>query len=195
MSQRAYNNANRELKKQQSRDAIVQTMVSQMADGRDDLSVAELAKESGVSLRTVYQHFPDKAARIEAINLWINAQVDMSCVYPKSFDDVPFYVERLIDYILQNEILIRAQMSTGLSKDVRSYRKLAHAQSLRDALAERLRDAPSIERLTALIISTVRAEAVFDLRDIYNMPVSEIKSSLRRMIELFLDETAAKSHR
>lgn len=195
MSQRAYNNAKRELKKQQNRDAIVKTMVSQMADGRDDVSVAELAKESGVSLRTVYQHFPDKAARIEAINGWINGQVDMSRVYPKSFGDVPAYVERLIDYILQNEIIIRAQMSTGLSKDVRSYRKLAHAQSLRDALAERLHDGPSVERLTALIISTVRAEAVFDLRDIYNMTVDEIKSDLRRMIELFLEETIANPNR
>lgn len=191
MTQRAYDNSSRALKRLQTREAIVQTMVSLMADGRDDVSVADVARLSGVSLRTVYQHFPDKAARVEGINDWIEGQVDMSAVLPQNFGDIPPYVDRMVDYILQNETIIRAQMSSGLAKEVRNYRKRAHRQKLRKALGDVLGDKKQVDQLAALIICTVRAETVFDLRDLYRLPVPEIKANLRRMIELMLAQSRA----
>ena len=186
MSSRTYDNTKRAEKSRKTRDAIVETMISFMADGEADVSVADLASRSGVSLRTVYQHFPDKKARIEAIDAWINGRIEMGRIYPRSFDDVPDYVERLVSYIVDNETVIRAQMASGLSKDVRSFRKLAHAKQLRAALSEGFDDKRTIDEIVALIISTIRAEAVFDLRDIYKLSVPNIRTRMRRMIELLI---------
>ncbi|NNE40914.1 MAG: TetR family transcriptional regulator [Marinicaulis sp.] len=44
-----------------------------LAGGEYDIFVEELAARSGVSQRTVYGFFRDKAARIEAIDEWIDS--------------------------------------------------------------------------------------------------------------------------
>ena len=67
-------------------------MVTAMANGADDISVADVAGQAGVSLRTVYQHFPDKVARVEAINDWIDKQVDMSEVQSGACEGVFNYM-------------------------------------------------------------------------------------------------------
>lgn len=193
MSVRPYDNTNRAQKSLKTRDAIIKTMIAEMANGGEDISVAQVAKQSGVSLRTVYQHFPDKSARIQGINAWINENVEGDNLLPENFDDLPNYIERRVDYILQNETIIRAQMASGLSKDVRSFRKLSHAKHLRKALREKLNDKKSIEELVALIISAVRAEAILDMRDIYKMPVPRIKARLSKMIELTINEAVARN--
>lgn len=188
MSPRAYDNSGREKKRQETRDRIVRVMVEAMAAGGDDVSVAEVAEESGVSLRTVYQHFPDKQARVHAIDEWIDSQVDMTAIFCRGYDDIPDYIERLVDYILENETLIRAQMAPGLSKDVRSYRKRAHARHLRKALRERIPNDGDVEDLTALILTTIRADTVLDLRHLHGFTVHRIKERLRRWVELAVDD-------
>ena len=188
MSKRAYDNSNRARQRSNTRAKIVQAMVDAMATGRDDISVAELAALSGVSLRTVYQHFPDKASRIAAINEWVEAAVDTDAVFPRDYADIGNYVERLVDYVLDNEAVVRAQMAPGISKSVRSLRKRAHARHLRRVLREHGVRPSEIERIVALIISTMRAEAIYDLRDIYRYRRAQIKADLRRMVELLLED-------
>ena len=114
----------------------------------------------------------------------------MSDVLPTGFEDIPGFVERLVDYVFGNETLIRAQLMPGLSKSVRSYRKKIYARHLRKALRERSTNKMEIESLGAFIISTVRAEAIFDMRDMYGLTISQIKVSMRTMLELLLGNFA-----
>ena len=190
---RAYDNRNRELKRQETREKIIQTMASLLASGQDDLPVSELAKQAGVSRRSVYQHFPDKQARIRAISEWVDANVRAGVTLPESYADIPHYIEARVDYILDNQTLVRAQMASGVSKDVRSYRKLVHARHLRNALGEQLTDTKDIESFVALIISLVRAEAIFDLRDIYKMSRRRIKEQLSGLFRLALSESRSNA--
>lgn len=186
MTKRAYNNKKRLEKSQRTRTAIIEAMIAAMANGEEDVAVAELANACSISLRTVYQHFPDKAARIKAINEWVDDQVGTDQVLVRNFADIPDYIERLVDYVFDNETIVRAQMAPGLSKSVRTYRKQIHARSLRKALRERLADKHEVDNLTALILSTVRAEAIIDMRDIYGLSTARIKSCMRAMIEATL---------
>ena len=186
MAKRAYDNSRRLEQSRQTRETIVHSMVELLAKGDDDVSVAELAERSGVARRTVYHHFPDKASRVQALNDWVDEQVDADAVLPRGFDDVPAYVERLVGYVLDHEPVMRAQMAPGLSKAVRSYRKRAHVKSLRSALRERIRSNARVDRLVATIVATVRAEAIFDLRDLYGQSRPQTKRSLRRLVELLL---------
>ena len=182
MNKRAYDNSRREARSAATAERIVEAMVAAMAEGREDVSVAALAEASGVSLRTVYQHFPDKAARIAAINDWLSARVNTAVTIPRTLDAIPGYVASTVDYILDNEALVRAQMHPGLARAVRTQRKQPQLDALRGLFAERL-GVDAAERLAALIVATLRAEAVLDLRDIYGQSRDEIKSGLVQMVD------------
>ncbi len=189
MTKRAYDNARREQKSRETRDAILAAMVDRLADGADDIVVAEVARSAGVAVRTVYQHFPDKAARVHAIHQWIDERVDTNTVMPSGWDDIPDYVERLVAYIFRNESLVRAQLAPGLAKSVRTLRKQVHIRHLRKALRERLTQRSIVDEVTALVICLVRVEAIFDLRDLYGMSETRIKAKMRRLIELQLSDS------
>ncbi len=189
MNKRAYDNRRREARSAATAERIVEAMVAAMAEGREDVSVAELAEASGVSLRTVYQHFPDKAARIAAINDWLSARVNTAVTMPRTLDAIPDYVASTVDYILDNETLVRAQMHPGLARAVRIERKQPQLDTLRRMFAERFGE-DEAQRLAALIVATLRAEAIFDLRDIYAQSRDEIKSGLVQMVAGLLERVS-----
>lgn len=188
VSKRAYNNANRERKSLETRNAIVDAMIAAMADGAEDVAVAEVARLAGVSLRTVYQYFPDKSARLKAIQARLDELIDVEEVLPRDFDDIPAYVERLVGYVIDNEPLIRAQMAQqGLSKVVRNHRKRRHKQHLTRVLGEKIEDRKRVDELCALLLCTVRAEAVFDMRDLYRVSEARIKARFGDAASTLLD--------
>lgn len=194
MTKRKYDNSKREEQTGLRREQIIEAMVAGMAGGEEDVSVADVAERAGVSRRTVYQYFPDKAARIQAINDWIDKQASIDDILPRRFSDIPDYVEQLVAYIFANETMLRAQMAAGLSKEVRSFRKRKHASFLKQALGERISDPDVVDDATALILSTLRAEAVFDMRDLYGVSPKRIKKQLVLLVTAVLDSLSAKVH-
>lgn len=193
MTKRKYDNSKREEQSGLRREKIIEAMVAGMAGGQEDVSVADVADQAGVSRRTVYQYFPDKAARVQAINDWIDGQASIDEIMPVHFAEIPVYAEKLVDYLFANETMMRAQMAAGLSKEVRSFRKRKHAQHLRGALAERISDGRVVEDATALILSTLRAEAVFDMRDLYGLSPKRIKQQVRLLVEAVIESVSAKA--
>lgn len=194
MTKRKYDNSRREQESGLRRERIIDAMMSSMADGDEDVSVAEVAAIAGVSRRTVYQYFPDKAARIQAINDWIDGRASIDDILPQSFADIPAYAERLVDYMFANEPMMRAQMSAGMSKEVRTLRKRKHARYLKKALRERIGDAGTVDDAAALILSTLRAEAVFDMRDLYGLSPARIKRQLRLLVQAAIEAVSIKAH-
>ena len=193
MTKRKYDNSKRERESGARRERIVEAMVSSMAEGAEDVSVADVAELAEVSRRTVYQYFPDRDARKQAINDWIDSRASIDGVLPTSYADIPAYAERLVDYIFANETMLRAQMAAGLSKEVRSYRKRKHARFLKKALGELIADPEIVDDATALILSTLRTEAVFDMRDLYGLSQSRTKRQFRLLVEAVLDAFEAKA--
>ena len=178
MAKRAYDNSTRERQRQETRDAILRVMVEAMAQGDDDVPVSEIARQAGVATRTVYVHFPDRESRVDGINAWIESQVDMRRVLPTSYDDLPDYGARLVDYVLDNEMIIRAQMAPGLSRDVRTLRKQPHIRSVTRVLLDAGWPGKDAKRVATMMIATIRAEAIFDLRDTYGYSVNQIRQMM-----------------
>ena len=188
MAKRKYNNTLRESNRLETRRKIVEVMVQSMADGADDISMAEVARRCGVALRTVYQHFPNREARIEAIDEWISSQDDPRALVPGSYADIVDYAERAVRFLVANEAVVRAQMAPGLAKSVRAKRKQLHLRALRKALGERCDDASRVREFAALIVTTVRADVVFDLREEHDLSVERIVFLVRAGVSGILHE-------
>ncbi|MEM7543521.1 MAG: TetR/AcrR family transcriptional regulator [Pseudomonadota bacterium] len=163
-------------------------MAETMALGGEDTPVAEVARRAGVSKRTVYHYFPDRNARVAAIDQWLDLQLRPDAILPSDFEDILDYVERMVHYVLANEVWVKAQIAPGLPKQVRNLRKQRHRKALRAALRLRMDDAAAVDELSALILSTVRAEAIFDMSEIYGLSEKRIKKNFRTMVQALIDE-------
>ena len=65
---RAYESPLRERQAQQTRDQILDALTELLGDRRaDEVTTKDLASLAGVSERTVYRHFPDRAALVEGL--------------------------------------------------------------------------------------------------------------------------------
>lgn len=66
-SNRAYQSATRRQQVEQTRARILDGLARTMARGITEVSVPAVAREAGVSVPTVYRHFPTKRALVEAL--------------------------------------------------------------------------------------------------------------------------------
>lgn len=66
----------RERQRALARDAIVKALVEHVGEhGSFEVSVGEIARRAGVSLRTVYNHFPSRSELVDAVSDWCDEQI------------------------------------------------------------------------------------------------------------------------
>src|SRR5215208_5385367 len=87
-SYRPYDNSHRAAQAAQTREAILDALVRVMARGVAELSMPAVAHEAGVSLRTVYRHFPTKRELLSALAWHLDGKMSYSVrPYPRDLDE------------------------------------------------------------------------------------------------------------
>lgn len=119
MSRRSYDSPLRERQAEQTRNAILDALTSLLADRRvDEVSTKELAAAAGVAERTVYRHFPDRTALVEALAERFASTEQLPTV-PARPDDLASLVVEL--YRMLEEHRAEAQAEALLNADPRRY--------------------------------------------------------------------------
>src|SRR5262245_3477563 len=77
-SGRSYTNTLRAAQAAQTREVILDALVRVLAHGVADLSIPALAREAGVSIPTVYRHFPTKRDLLGALDAHLDALIGFS---------------------------------------------------------------------------------------------------------------------
>src|SRR5262249_19594148 len=127
-------------------------------------SIPRVAERAGVSVRTVYHHFPNRDAQIEAVARWLDGRITASEPPPETLDDVLPMVERIVRRAAANQSVVRAQLVPGVASVVRERRRRARDRALRGLVVEACGAAGG--RLAAAALSTVIAADVgFALKD------------------------------
>src|SRR3954468_17403674 len=91
---RLYDNSHRAAQAGQTREAILDALVRVMARGVADLSMPAVARESGVSLRTVYRYFPTKRDLLSQVNVRLDERIGYSLTpYPVDPDDLTDHIK------------------------------------------------------------------------------------------------------
>ncbi len=180
MSRRSYDSPLRERQAQQTRDVILDTLTSLLADrGVDEVTTKELARTAGVSERTVYRHFPDRTSLVEGLTERFVDSNEQIPVVPERLEDLAPLVVDL--YRLLEEHQVEAQAEALLNADPRRFtaETRRHTQEFR-ALADsgfpeldagRRQSIAAIVRVLASPQAWLRIRAEFGVGGVESGPV------------------------
>ena len=117
---RLYNNSHRAAQAAQTRELILDALVRVMARGVAELSMPAVAREAGVSLRTVYRHFPTKRDLLDALNVHLDARMGYSLFpVPTDLDQLAANIRQYFRALDGMDATIRAAWSNQLTNEVR----------------------------------------------------------------------------
>jgi AcrR family transcriptional regulator len=162
--------------------------VAELAAAGDDLTFAKVAKASGVPERTVYRHFPDRAALLTAAYEWINRRLGLTGDRPSSADEAVDLVRRSfpgfdeVAPVLRELLVAPEGLLARLS--VNDERRAA-AVALVEAEAPGLDEADT-RRVAAAVQLLTSAAAWQGLRDYWAMDGTEAADAAALAIELLL---------
>jgi AcrR family transcriptional regulator len=124
---RGYQSALRAEQVQLTRDRICEAVVALLDEGRaEGLSVPAIAERSGVSVATIYRHFPNRAALLDGLTGWVGDRLGHR-PEPLSLDELEEGTPERFRFFSSHADELR------LSKQLHSWRAaLEHGQAARD---------------------------------------------------------------
>src|SRR5262245_35187207 len=117
---RLYDNSHRAAQAAQTRELILDALVQVMARGVADLSMPAVAREAGVSLRTVYRYFPTKRDLLAAMDTHFEKRMGYSLApYPRDLDELAANIRQYFRALDGMDATIRAAWSNRFTDEVR----------------------------------------------------------------------------
>src|SRR5262245_62838949 len=106
----------------QTRERILETFLEMLAEpGVHDVTIPELAKRAGISVRTAFRHFPTRESLFDGLNE--SGKTESARRLPRAVDEVVDYVGSLYGSFAANEPLIRAVRHSKPLQEARARRK------------------------------------------------------------------------
>jgi AcrR family transcriptional regulator len=193
MPQRRYDGARRKAQAAQTRALILDAVIAALAK-QEELSVPALANAAGVSVPTVYRHFPTREALIDATQEAIGGRFHRP-EWPESPDDLGARVAERFAWFEANGIMIRAILSSPLGREV-----LASVQRRRERVNTRSMQArvshleETRARAVIAIVSMLDdAHTWRQLRDAWRIRAEDATWAARWAMQTLLGQLAADS--
>jgi AcrR family transcriptional regulator len=156
---RSYDNAFRREQAERTRAQILEAMIDQLGQGRQDFSAADVAAAAGVSQRTVYQYFPDREAQINAVIAALDERLAHDVAGPRSLDEIPPFATRLIRLGATHVREMRAQIAGALASEIRARRRRSRDRAVALAVGAGCDD-PEAARLAAAAINVLTSAEI-----------------------------------
>jgi AcrR family transcriptional regulator len=180
---RAYDSPLRAEQAVRTRERILEAFAEQMAEAGDEFSIPRVAKRAGVSLRTVYHHFPNREAQVEALAEWIERTTGTD-EGPRDVADLPAYAERRYAKFFEHEQLMRAQLAAGIATRVRAHRKRRREAAIDECVRSTGVSREEAAVAAALIKHLISADAGVPLMDRYGLSGEQATVVARWAVEL-----------
>lgn len=148
---RAYQSTLRAEHAEKTRERILEALAATLSRGEADFDLPALAIEAGVSLRTIYHHYPNRDSLLEALAAWVDSRALASETGPKGAADLPDYARRLFRKALENEQMTRATLAPGVADRIRGIRRKKRLAAIAEAVRE-LGSPQRDARLTAALL-------------------------------------------
>lgn len=160
-----------------TRSKILGAVIDLVADGSlDELSVPAVSRRSGVSLATIYRHFPTKDDLVTAAaEEPARRATDPEAAAVEGDDQLGAFQRTMWTDFADHLPLLRHQVSSAAGREMRRARLERSRAGLADYLAaEGIElDLPEGERLTALVLLLVGSLGFLELHDRQGLSVDE----------------------
>jgi AcrR family transcriptional regulator len=180
----------REQHAEATRERILSAVADLLERGEaDDLTMPDVAKASGISLRTVYRYYPTRDELLEAAGRWIGDEL-LRHPYPETLDEVAELFRVGCRDFDEHPGLVRALALSQLGQSVRGYRRRERLQAIGAALRGELGDLPEPElrRAEAVLAYLHNMLAYTALRDESGLSGDEIGEALGWAIETLVKD-------
>jgi AcrR family transcriptional regulator len=165
-----------------TRELILRAFVEQLEAGElSEITIPDVAKAAGVSVRTVYRQFATRDDLLVAASDWIAEQYFADPRLPESIDEQLRQIELQPASWDEHPNLVRAMASTAVGQAIRSRRRSRRLGLISSALQEVTSNLPQADQR--------RAEAVFGylsnmlawvtMRDEHGLSGAEIGQALK----------------
>lgn len=198
VQKRPYESALRARQASQTRERILAAFAEQIVEsGGGDASIERLAKRAGVSLRTVYHHFPRRDDLLDAITVWLDETTGaLGLSMPDTVEGFLDFVPRVFATFDDSETLIRAQLVTDLGRDIR-HRGRSKRRPAIDALVAQAVPGlppPELARATAIVHYLTSSEAWRSLKDESGMSGEEAGAAVAWAIRTLFESMQKASN-
>lgn len=157
----------REKQAKQLRIAVLEAVIAKLeSEAPDDVSMADIAQSAGISLRTLYRYFPDRASLLQSAGeyLYSSLGVPVDIAEP---EDIARSFNEAARRLAARPRLTRALVRTGAGQVARSAMRKQRVQAIRAALkpATAGLDTDLVRRATALITHLCSATSWVSIAD------------------------------
>jgi AcrR family transcriptional regulator len=172
---RSYDSPLRRENSQNTRKRILDATASLITED-EEFVVAQVAKRAGVSVRTVYHHFPDREAMLDALGEWLAEELGYPRPdWPKDLASFADQTVAMAERLSADEDKLRVFFSTSVGQDARRQaraRRLEHLRHLAHAELEGV-DAETAERVAVIIHQLASSRTWLAMKDEAGLDTSE----------------------
>jgi AcrR family transcriptional regulator len=187
----------REQHAEATRERILAAVAELLERGEaEELTVPDVAAASGVSLRTVYRHYPTRERLLEAAGRWIGDEL-LQHGYPQTLDEVAELFRIGCRDFDERPGLVRALALSQLGQNVRGYRRRERLEAIKQALRQEVGELPEDElrRAEAVLAYLHNMLAYTTLREETRLSGDEIAEALAWAIRTLVDDLRRRNQK
>ena len=187
-----YTSALRERQAAQTRELIIDAVITLLGDRRaDEVTTREIAASAGVSERTVYRHFPDRDALLEGLSHRVSSLSDAKPSFGEpSLDDLGPTSRKLMEALEEHYVVARAE--AVFNADPRRFASdtRTNTREMCELLARELPELDDRERLriAAVLRCLISTQAWLRMREEFGIPGTESAPVVAWVIETIVRE-------
>ena len=136
-----------------TRELILRALAELLQNERaGEFSMADVARKAGVSLRTVYRHFPTREELLAAATDWIDARIFGDVPFDETVDDLPKLFRYACEQWEQYPRLAHAMARSQAGQSARSDRRVERLARIHRALSDVTNELPDEEKRKAVAV-------------------------------------------
>lgn len=181
----------------QLRVAVLEAVIAKLESAAaDDVSMADIAQSAGISLRTLYRYFPDRASLLQSAGEHLYGSLGMPIDIAAPEDITRSFIEAA-SRLAARPGLTRALIRTGAGQVARSTMRSQRVKAIRTALkpATAGLDADLARRATALIIHLCSATSWVSIADESGLSDADAQAAVSWGIDALIDTLRGGAHR